>query len=43
MEYLGYWVTQNGIQTKNNKVEAMVNMIPPKSQKQVHAFIGLVN
>ena len=43
MEYLGLWVTQNGIRLINRKVEAMVKMIPPTKQKQVHEFIGLGN
>ena len=43
MEYLGLLVTQNGIRPINKKVEAIVNMPPPKPQKQVLAFIGLVN
>ena len=43
MEYLGFWVTRNGIQTINKKVENIVNNISPKIQKQVHELIGLVN
>ena len=42
MEYLGLWVTQNEIQTINKKVEAMVNMTPPKTTEQLHKTIGLV-
>ena len=43
MEYLGFWVTQNRIQPKNRKVEAIVNMKPPKTTEQMRVFIGLVN
>ena len=43
MEYLVFWVTWNGIHPVNKKVEAMVNMTPPKSIIQVSAFVGLVN
>ena len=43
MEYLGFWVTRTGIQPINNKVEAIVNIMPPKNKKYVHSFIGLVN
>ena len=43
MGYLSFWVTQNGIRTINNKLEVIVNMTPPKSQKQVCVFIVLVN
>ena len=42
MKYLGFWVTRNGIRPINNKVEAIKNMPPPTSKKQVRAFIGLV-
>ena len=43
MGYIGLWVTQNGIRQINNKVEPIINMMPPTSTKQVRAFIGLVN
>ena len=43
MECLGFWVTWNGIQPINKKVEAIVNMTPPKNTKQVCAFIGVLN
>ena len=43
MEYLGLWVTRIGIQRINDKIEAIVNMMPPKNQKQLRSFIGLVD
>ena len=43
IEYLGYWVTREGIQPLPAKVEAMLNMEEPKTRKQLRAFIGLVN
>ena len=43
MEYLGFWVTRTGIQPINKKVEAIVNMNPPKNTKEECAFIGIVN
>ena len=43
MEYIGFWVTRNGTQPINNKVESIVNMAPPKNTKHVRTFIGLVN
>ena len=43
MEYLGFWVTRNGIRLINKKVEAIVNMMPPMRLKLVRAFVGLVN
>ena len=43
MEYLGFWVTWTGIRPINKKLEAIVNMKPPKNTKEVHTFIGIVN
>ena len=42
-EYLGYWVTRDGIRPLAKKVEAVANLAPPKSVKQVRRFVGLVN
>ena len=42
IEYLGYWVTRNGIQPLPDKVDAMLKMEEPK-KKQLRAFVGLVN
>ena len=43
MEYLGYWITRDGIQPTANKVHAITNIAPPKSQKELRRFIGMVN
>ena len=43
MECLGFWMTRNRIQTTNKKLKAMEKMTPPKNQKLVRVFIGLVN
>ncbi len=43
LEYLGYWITHGGIKPLSKKVEAMHNLAVPKTQKQVRAFIGMVN
>ena len=43
MECLGLWVTRTGIRPINKKVEAIVNMTPPKNTKEVRSFIGIVN
>ena len=39
MEYLDFWVTWNGIRSRNNKLETIVNIIAPKTTKQVREFI----
>ena len=33
MKYLGFWVIQTGIRPINKKLEAIVNMTPPKNTK----------
>ena len=43
MEYLGFWVTRTGIYPMNKKVQAIVNMKPPKNTKEVREFIWIVN
>ena len=43
IEYLGYWITRNGIQPVPKKVMAIMNIEPPKTRKQLRSFIGLIN
>jgi len=43
LEYLGYWITQNGVKPLNKKVEAITNLAPPTTRKAVRRIIGLVN
>ena len=43
LEYLGYWITQNGVKPLSKKVEAITNLAPPTNRKGVRRFIGLVN
>jgi hypothetical protein len=31
LEYLGYWITQNGVKPLSKKVEAITNLAPPKT------------
>ena len=33
MEYLGFWVTRDGVKPINRKIEAITNMAPPTPQK----------
>ena len=35
MECLVFWVKRNGVKYKNKKIEAIANMKPPTSQKEV--------
>jgi hypothetical protein len=43
IEYLGYWITRNGIQPVPKKVEAIQRIAPLTTRKQVRSFIGLIN
>ena len=43
LEYLGYWVTREGIQPVAKKVEAIHAMAPPKTKRELRKFIGVVN
>jgi hypothetical protein len=43
LEYLGYWITPDGVMPLNKKVEAINNLAPPTNCTEVRKFIGLVN
>ena len=43
MEYLGFWVTRDGVKPTNRKTEAMNNINSTTSQKKIQRFIGAVN
>jgi transposase InsO family protein len=43
LEYLGYWITREGIQPLPKKVEAIQNIAEPTNKKALRSFIGLIN
>jgi hypothetical protein len=43
LEYLGYWISRDGIQPTTSKVHAIMNIAPPKTRKELRRFIGMVN
>ena len=43
LEYLGYWITREGIQPVTKKINAIKNIAPPENKKELRRFIGLVN
>jgi len=43
LEYLGYWITREGIQPVPKKIEAILKIATPTTRKQLRSFIGLVN
>ena len=42
IQYLGHMLSTKGIKPLSSKTQAIKNMHPPKTPKQVHAFLGLV-
>jgi hypothetical protein len=43
LEYLGYWITRDGISPLADKVKAMLAIDTPKTKRDLRRFIGLVN
>jgi hypothetical protein len=43
IEYLGYWITRDGLQPQPKKVEAIHRLTPPKTKRQRRTFLGMVN
>mgnify|MGYP003329299580 CR=1 FL=1 len=43
LEYLGYWITREGIMPVAKKVEAIQNIASPTTKKELCSFIGIVN
>ena len=41
--YLGFWLTHDGIKPINRKIEAITNMKPNISPKEVQNFIDVIN
>ena len=42
LEYLGYWITRDGVQQLPKKVQAIRDLMAPKTRKELHRFIGMV-
>ena len=43
LEYLGYWITRQGIQPLPKKVTAILQIAAPKTKRELRRFIGMVN
>jgi len=42
LEYLGYWISRDGIQPLTSKVEAIQRIAPPKTKRELRRFIDIV-
>jgi hypothetical protein len=43
LEYLGYWITREGIKPQTKKIEAIMRIAPPRNTKEIRSFIGVIN
>jgi RNase H-like domain found in reverse transcriptase/Reverse transcriptase (RNA-dependent DNA polymerase) len=43
LEYLGYWITLNGIKSLPDKVKAILAIDTPRNHRELHIFIGIIN
>ena len=43
IEFLGHTIDNKGVTVNQSKVEAIVNLIEPKSKKELRSFLGMVN
>ena len=43
LEYLGYWITRQGIKPLTKKVDDIHKLKAPITRKQLRSFIGIVN
>jgi Reverse transcriptase (RNA-dependent DNA polymerase) len=43
LEYLGYWITRDGIKPLPDKVKAILAIDTPRNRKELRSFIGIIN
>jgi RNase H-like domain found in reverse transcriptase len=43
LEYLGYWITRDGIKTLPDKVKAILAIDTPRNRRELRSFIGIIN
>jgi hypothetical protein len=43
LEYLGYWITREGIQPVTKKIQAILKLDTPHNKKELRHFLGMIN
>lgn len=43
VEYLGYWISRQGIQPVAKKIQAVLALDVPKTRRELRRFIGMIN
>jgi hypothetical protein len=43
LEYLGFWITREGIQPTPKKLQSILQIAEPKTKKVFRRFIGMIN
>jgi hypothetical protein len=43
VDYLGFTITRNGIKPQDSKIQGILNIATPKTQKDIRKFVGMVN
>jgi len=43
LEYLGYWITREGVMPIPKKAQAIEDIATPTTKRQLRRFIGMVN
>lgn len=43
VEYLGFLITRDGIKPQQKKIQSILNIAEPKTQRQLRSFVGMVN
>ena len=43
IEYLGYWITREGIMPVPKKIKAILDIATPKNARELRKFIGMIN
>ena len=43
IEYLGFWITRQGVQPMTNQIVAIQNIARPATGRKLQGFIGMIN